>query len=50
MYISVATEMTSLTRGNFQRDDGEDCDAGTLGDKCCTSDQKYTAGSECRLA
>ena len=42
-------EMTSLTKGNFERDDDENCDAGTLGGKCCTSDQKCRAASNCNI-
>ncbi|XP_067938155.1 ADAM 17-like protease isoform X2 [Watersipora subatra] len=43
------SEMTSSTKGNFRRDEDEECDAGLNGDSCCTADQRYTAGSTCSV-
>ncbi len=34
--------------GDYLVDEGEDCDAGTEGDSCCTSQCKFTEGALCR--
>ena len=46
-YYIYLIEMTSPTRGNYQIDEGEECDAGSSGDACCSSEFKYTPGSDC---
>ena len=48
----ISADSTVLQCGNFEVEEGEDCDAGFLGvlgrDRCCNSTCGYSEGAVCR--